>query len=152
MTLTDYVVEPMKEADLDAVMAIERACFPAPWSRQVFLEEMTRAWAYLDVLRRVRDGQVVGFCNYWRVADELQLLNVSVHPDERRRGCASRLMEHLLDYGRRSQCRLVTLEVRKTNEAAQRLYRRFRFKAVGLRAGYYADNGEDAVLMELALP
>ncbi len=142
-----YQIEPMKEADLDAVMAIERASSPNPWARKVFVEEMGRSWAYLEVMRRVSDGQVAAFCNYWKVADEVHLLNIATHPDERRRGLGTRLLEHLLDFARRHRTRLVTLEVRRSNDAAQRLYRRFGFKAVAVRAGYYADNGEDAVVM-----
>jgi ribosomal-protein-alanine N-acetyltransferase len=141
----------MREADLDAVMEIERLSFRAPWSRQVFLEELSRSWAYLDVLRWTTSGRVVAFCNYWRVADEVHILKVATHPDARRLGFGSRLLEHILVFARRQPCRLVTLEVRRSNEPAQRIYRRFAFKAVGLRPNYYADDNEDAVVMLLEL-
>ena len=77
--------------------------------------------------------------------------NVATHPQERRMGHASRLLAHVLEYARRAACRLVTLEVRRSNEAAQRLYRRFAFKAVGIRPKYYVDDQEDAVIMSLDL-
>ncbi len=146
-----YVIEPLREGDLDAVMEIERVSFKSPWSRQVFAEELGRSWAHVDIVRDQRTRRLVAFCNYWLVADEVHLLNVATHPQERRSGHASRLLAHVLDYARRAACRLVTLEVRRSNEAAQRLYRRFAFKAVGLRPKYYVDDQEDAVVMSLEL-
>jgi [ribosomal protein S18]-alanine N-acetyltransferase len=145
-----YVIQSLKPADLDAVMEIERLSFKSPWSRQVFAEELARSWAHVDVVRQTT-GAIVAFCNYWLVADEVHLLNVATHPQERRMGHASRLLAHVLEYARRAACRLVTLEVRRSNDAAQRLYRRFAFKAVGVRPHYYVDDQEDAVIMSLDL-
>lgn len=146
-----WTVEPMQVSDLEAVLEIGRLSFPAPWSAEVFHEEMARGWACLDVLRRARGGRAIAYSNYWQVADELHLLNVATHPEERRGGCASLLLEHMLTLGRRRGFRLVTLEVRRSNEVAQRLYRRFAFRSVGVRPSYYADNQEDAVVMTLEL-
>jgi ribosomal-protein-alanine N-acetyltransferase len=146
-----YLIQPLRPADLDAVMEIERVSFKSPWSRQVFAEELSRSWAHVDVVRHAVTGRIVAFCNYWLVADEVHLLNVASHPQERRLGHASRLLAHVIDYARLAACRLVTLEVRRSNEAAQRLYRRFAFKAVGVRPRYYVDDDEDAVVMSLEL-
>jgi ribosomal-protein-alanine N-acetyltransferase len=146
-----YAIQPAGPSDLNSIMEIERLCFHAPWSRQVFVEELTRAWARLDVLRSVSTGQVVAFCNYWLVTDEMHILNLATHPQERRQGHAERLLAHIIELGRRASCRLVTLEVRRSNEAAQRIYRRFAFKAVGIRPNYYVDDNEDAVVMVLDL-
>ena len=94
---------------------------------------------------------VVAFCNYWLVADELHILNVAVHPDERRRGHAARLVRHILDEASRNKAHVVSLEVRVSNQAAADLYRKFGFREVGRRPKYYADNGEDALLMDREL-
>jgi ribosomal-protein-alanine N-acetyltransferase len=144
----DYIIASSTEADLDAVMAIEELSFPTPWARQAFRDELDRPWARLEVLRQVASGTVVGFCNYWLVADELHILNVAVHPNERRRGRAAQLLQHILDEASRSKTRVVSLEVRMSNRAAQALYRKFGFREVGIRPRYYADNGENAVLMD----
>ena len=147
-------IEAMREADLDAVMEIEQASFRLPWSRQVFMEELGRPWAFLDVVRPsggAPHGRVLAFCNYWRVADEIHVLKVAAHPDARRMGFGSRLLSHIVEFTERQACRLITLEVRRSNEPAQRLYRRFGFRAVGLRPNYYADDNEDAVVMLLEL-
>jgi [ribosomal protein S18]-alanine N-acetyltransferase len=147
----DYIIARSTEADLEAVMAIERLSFPTPWQRQAFSDELARPWARLEVLRQVATGGVVGFCNYWLVADELHILNIAVHPDERRRGHAARLLEHILSEANRNKTRVASLEVRLSNHAAQALYRKFGFREVGTRPRYYADNGEDALLMDREL-
>lgn len=146
-----FVIEAMRASDLDAVMEIEGLSFKAPWSRQVFLDEMSRPWAFLEVMRAVPGGRVLAFCNYWRVADEVHILKIATHPDARRIGFGSALLAHMIDFSRRQPCRVVTLEVRRSNEEAQRIYRRFAFRAVGLRPNYYADDNEDALVMLLDL-
>jgi [ribosomal protein S18]-alanine N-acetyltransferase len=147
-------IVPMREGDIDEVCEIEGHSFRAPWPRQVFLEELDREWAYLDVVReRGRAGvsRVVAFCNYWLVRDEVHLLNIATHPHRRRAGLGRRLMEHMLDFARRRSCRFVTLEVRRSNEAAIGLYQAYGFRAVGVRPRYYAEDGEDAIVMTLEL-
>jgi len=147
----DYIIASSTASDLDAVMAIESLSFPTPWPRQAWSDELDRPWARVEVLREAASGRVVAFCNYWLVADELQILNVAVHPDERRHGHASHLLRHILSEANRNRIRLVSLEVRASNQAAQALYGKFAFREVGLRPKYYPDNGEDAVLMDLEL-
>ena len=91
----------MRESDLDAVMQIEQLSFRLPWSRQVFLEELSRPWAFLDVVRAGGGSRrVLAFCNYWRVADEVHILKVATHPDARRFGFGSRLLAHIVDFAR----------------------------------------------------
>jgi ribosomal-protein-alanine N-acetyltransferase len=142
-------IGPMRASDLDDVMEIERLAFKNPWSRQIFIEELERAWAHLDV---TRDGaRVSAFCNYWVVRDEVHLLNIAVHPTARRRGHAARLLAHIIDFGRRQRCRYITLEVRRSNRGAVKLYRSFGFRPVGIRAHYYVEDGEDAIVMLLDL-
>jgi ribosomal-protein-alanine N-acetyltransferase len=146
-----FLIEAMKAGDLDAVMEIERVSFRSPWSRQVFLEEMARDWAHVDVVREASTRRVVAFGNYWLVADEVHILNLATHPQARRGGHASRILAHMIDFARRELCRYVTLEVRRSNAAALRLYRRFAFRAVGVRPNYYAEDQEDAIVMLLDL-
>ncbi|HEY5088778.1 MAG TPA: ribosomal protein S18-alanine N-acetyltransferase [Polyangia bacterium] len=146
-----FLIEPMRRGDLDEVVEIERVSFRSPWSGQVFIEEMARDWAHVDVVRDAVRGSVVAFGNYWLVADEVHLLNVATDPRARRAGHASRMLAHIIDFGRRHDCRLVTLEVRRSNAAALRLYRRFAFRSVGVRPNYYAEDQEDAIVMLLDL-
>jgi ribosomal-protein-alanine N-acetyltransferase len=146
-----FQIEPMRLGDLDAVVEIERLSFRSPWSGQIFLEEMARDWAHVDVVRDAARGTVLAFGNYWLVADEVHLLNVATDPVARRAGHASRMLAHIVEFGRRHACRVVTLEVRRSNLAAARLYRRFGFRVVGVRPNYYAEDQEDAIVMLLDL-
>jgi ribosomal-protein-alanine N-acetyltransferase len=145
-------IGPITVDEIDPVMEIERHSFRSPWSREVFVEELDRPWAHVDVLRLPGDRPVAAFINYWLVKDEVHVLNVATHPDHRRRGHASRLLTHALAVGKKHQCRYVTLEVRRSNLGAIKLYRRFGFRAVGIRPNYYAEDQEDAILMILELP
>jgi [ribosomal protein S18]-alanine N-acetyltransferase len=148
-------ISPMQRADLEEVLAIEQHAFRSSWPRQIFLEELDREWAYLDVLRERQQGgasRIAAYCNYWLVRDEVHLLNIATHPDHRRRGHARQLMDHMVEFARRHRCRYITLEVRRSNQPAIELYRHFGFQPVGIRPRYYADDQEDAVVMLLELP
>lgn len=141
---------PASPSDLDEIMEIERLCFPTPWSRQVFVEEFNQEFSRIDVVRHDESRRMLAFINYWLVHDEVHVLNVATHPSWRRRGLARRLMDHAVQTGLARGARLVTLEVRRSNEAAQTLYERMGFKAVDVRPRYY-ENGEDAIVMILDL-
>jgi ribosomal-protein-alanine N-acetyltransferase len=140
----------MRVEDLDAIMEIERLSFKAPWSRRVFLEELEREWAHILVVKE-RGGRIVAFCNYWLVRDEVHILNLATHPEARRQGHAERLLRTVIDFARSHGCRFVTLEVRRSNYGAIRLYRSFSFRPVGIRPNYYVEDGEDAIVMLLEL-
>lgn len=144
----------MEVADLEEVLEIEAHSFRSKWPRRVFLEELDRDWAYLEVVRdRLSDGEtrIVAYCNYWLVRDEIHLLNIATHPEARRRGHARRLMDHMLEFARRHKCRYVTLEVRRSNQAAIEMYESYGFEAVGIRPRYYVEDREDAIVMTLEL-
>jgi ribosomal-protein-alanine N-acetyltransferase len=147
-----YEIVPMTEADIDDVLAIEQRASRSPWTRQVFVEELERAWARVELLRERRPGAPpLGFINYWLVRDEVHVLNLAVDPDARRQGHASRLMEHAIGYAHRQRCRYLTLEVRRSNAGAIRLYRKYGFRPVGVRPNYYLEDREDALVMLLEL-
>jgi ribosomal-protein-alanine N-acetyltransferase len=153
-----FEITPMNVSDLDDIMEIERVSFRAPWSRQVFVEELERDWAHVDVLR-MREAPspgrahapVLAFVNYWLVRDEVHVLNVATHPSARRQGHAARLIEHVVAFAHRRKCRYITLEVRRSNQAAIRLYRKYGFRPVGIRPNYYVEDNEDAIVMLLEL-
>jgi [ribosomal protein S18]-alanine N-acetyltransferase len=138
------ILERATAADLDAIDEIERHSFPIPWPRTTFEAELTRDHARIVVGRAPR---VIAFCNYWLIADEVHILAIATHPDHRRAGIAARLLDHALDDGRRIACTRATLEVRRSNQPAIALYQRAGFRGVHVRARYYQDNNEDAVIM-----
>lgn len=142
---------PMARSDLDRVMAINQESFPHPWSAELMERELGHPWS--TVLLAIPSGgeQVAGFIVFWTVHDEVHVLNVAVGADLRRRGVARALMDEAARLGRERGARLVTLEVRKGNEAALALYRQLGYREVGFRPNYYAEEGEDAVVMELLI-
>lgn len=147
-------VDPMGAEDLDQVLAIERASFPHPWSRQAFLYELRENRVARLWVARASDAPgtpVVGYLCLWLIADELHITNFAVDPAYRRRGIGRQLMGTLLELYRQEGATRAALEVRPGNDQARRLYEAFGFRQVGLRKGYYFDTGEDAVLMEARL-
>jgi len=142
----DISIEPMKMSDLKQVLAIENMSFPAPWSRQAFISELTYNRAAIYLVAR-QDDQIIGYAGMWVVVDEAHITNIAVHPAWRRLGVGRRLMDRLVEIAQANRCRAITLEVRKSNLAAQNLYTQYGFTAQGLRRGYYSDNGEDAIIM-----
>lgn len=143
---------PMRPADLDRVMAINTASFQHPWSADLIRRELFHEWS--TILLAVEDGaagEVLGFIVFWVVHDEVHVLNVAVAAEHRRRGVARALMGEAALRGRSRGARLVTLEVRRSNAPALALYRALGYRDVAVRPRYYAEEGEDAIVMELAL-
>lgn len=143
-------VEPMTVADLPYVLAIERKSFTSPWSEANFrheIEDNPLAW---NLVARAA-GSVVAFACAYVVSDELMINDLAVESSIRRRGLGSALLRHLIDGARVRGCRRATLEVRPGNVAARALYAAFGFSVVGTRPGYYADTGEDALLLTCTL-
>ena len=139
----------MTVADLDDVMKIESAAFTSPWSRQFFLEELQATPARSILCQG--DGGPIGYVIYWELVGELDIHNVAVHPNHRRQGIARALLNDILEGATNRGCRRATLEVRRSNDPAQALYRSLGFEICGLRKEYYSDNGEDAWIMERSL-
>ena len=139
----------MTAADIENVIAIERASFQFPWSTRFFLDELQVDCAR-SLLAEV-EGRIVGYVLFWFLPEEVDIHNIAVHPDFRRQGIGRLLLEQVIDSARRQERLRVTLDVRFSNAPAQNLYRSFGFVIRGLRKGYYSDNGEDALVMALEL-
>jgi len=143
-------IRAMRVDDLPSILEIERESFPSPWKREHFLHEIARnpfAWSRVAEV----GGRIVAYACLWRVDDELAINNLAVHPHERRRGVGAWFLGRLLADARASGCTHATLEVRPSNVAARRLYDRHGFREAGRRPGYYAVEGEDAIVMTVVL-
>jgi ribosomal-protein-alanine N-acetyltransferase len=142
------LVRAMQPEDIPAVLAIDRDSFPNPWPENTYAYELRKNPAsHLLVAQTREPPEVIGVAGYWMVVDEAHLSTFAVRPDRRRRGVGTILLAALLRQAAGLGAVSALLEVRAGNLAAQSLYRRFGFRAVGRRSGYYKDNGEDAVLM-----
>jgi [ribosomal protein S18]-alanine N-acetyltransferase len=145
----DVLLRPLVAADLPAVMTIERASFSTPWRESTFRGLMLRRDS--NLVGAVRDGRLVGYAVCWTVADQAELGNVAVAPDERSRGTGRRLVEAILTIVRGRGARECFLEVRESNLHARALYEQCEFQLVGRRRNYYAKPTEDAFVMRREL-
>lgn len=139
--------------DLPRIIEIERLCFAQPWSLESFKRELLLPFSRITVAiddETTISGQPGGFLCRWLVADECHILNVAVHPESRRLGIATLLMQRAIDEAKAKQSQFVTLEVRRSNLQARKLYRKLKFEEHRLRRNYYGP-GEDAIVMELEL-
>ncbi len=143
--MSDTIIRRMTVNDVDEVYAIEAAAFARPWTRQDFVKEMT-VNACARYLVAERDGRVIGYAGAWIVLDEAHVTNVAVAEEWRGKGIGRLLTAGLLQYASNLGVVYATLEVRRSNEAAKRLYLSLGFEYVGVRKRYYEDNGEDALL------
>jgi ribosomal-protein-alanine N-acetyltransferase len=135
-------------ADLPQVVAIERRAFTTPWSLAMFVLELSKPSGVC--LAAVVETELAGYIVCSRYDTVWHVMNVAVDPDRRRRGIAIALIGALLE--RIGDDAQVTLEVRRSNTGALALYERFGFRSAGVRPRYYADNGEDAVIMWRVAP
>jgi len=142
---SEIIIRRMTEADVDGVAAVEAATFPTPWSRDAFDSEMRNVAARYLVAEK--EGKVIGYAGAWIILDESHITNIAVLKEERGQGIGRRLTEGLIQYLSNLGAAYATLEVRKSNEVAQNLYKSLGFIKLGVRKRYYEDNGEDALIM-----
>jgi ribosomal-protein-alanine N-acetyltransferase len=134
---------------LDRILEIEIRSFSAPWSRNGFLQELENPVSEIWALISGRD--LLGYFCFWAVRDEIQLLDLAVHPQHRGHGFGSYLLSQMISFASARGIFRIWLEVRASGATARRLYERFGFVESGRRKNYYTAPEEDAVVMSLAL-
>ena len=139
-------LENMRFEDIDQVCEIENLSFATPWSRESFESELSQNSLAKYIVSKV-NGKVVAYGGMWIVLDEAHITNIAVHPDYRGQKIGEKLVHALLQTAKESKTARITLEVRALNEVARKLYKKLGFEDSGIRKGYYADTGEDAVIM-----
>ena len=136
----------MELSHLDAVYDIECGTSAIPWTKNDLRKEVTDNKHAQYKVASI-DGIIVGYAGLWHIVNEGQITNIAVSEKYRRRGVASKLVEALIDMAREKEMIGLTLEVRVSNIAALNLYEKYGFKSEGIRKRYYADTGEDAIIM-----
>lgn len=134
------------EEDLDAVVAIEQACFATPWNREQFCMSLKSNYCHLYGVKL--GSQVCAYILYTYVDTCMEIINIATLASCRHKGMATFLFEHLFKEKFLGHAK-ITLEVRSKNLPALALYRKFLFKAVGMRKNYYKD--DDAIIMSRVL-
>ena len=144
-------IHKMSPDDLDQILEME-APSPSPWSRDMFLQEMSLPLAHCFSLRieETPESPIIGFVCFRMVGDESELLKICVHPDHGRAGWGRRLMAFHLAYCRSRGIKTSFLEVSRNNDPALRLYKRFGYRRIGTRPNFY-EGTVDAFLMVRAL-
>lgn len=154
MEIHELRISRMTEADLKDVVTIENRSFSLPWNENLFIAELSLDCAHNFTGRLTSNGGgdvLVGYICGWLFRDEAHILNIAVHPEYRRLGLGTSLLRFFCDFCRGSQVKILTLDVRKSNRTALGMYRKIGFRKVGQRPRYYADNGEDALILGLSL-
>lgn len=143
-------IRPMTPMDLDAVMAIETAIYPFPWTRGIFSDCM-RVGYQCHVFQQY--NEVVAYSVLSIAAAEAHVLTVCVRPDIQRQGLGRLMMENMLELAKQGGVETILLEVRPSNTGAIRLYHDLQFNEVGVRPDYYPaeDGREDALIMARSL-
>ena len=140
----------MTARDLDALMAIENAIYPYPWTRGNFSDSLDAGYHCWIV---ECGGVIVGYSVVMIAAGEAHLLNLSIAPGWQRRGLGAGLLRFIIKLARDYQAGKIFLEVRPSNTAARALYGGAGFAEIAVRRDYYPAGAgrEDAVVMELTL-
>jgi ribosomal-protein-alanine N-acetyltransferase len=139
------------DRDLDDILALDLVTFTNPWTRAMYEWEARRSDVsrlYVACAPAAGAGEVlVAYCAVWVIYDELHINNLAVHPDWRRRGVARTLLEAVLTDAANAGAHDATLEVRRSNDAALKLYEALGFTVEGVRVGYYSQPDEDALVL-----
>ncbi|HSC28510.1 MAG TPA: ribosomal protein S18-alanine N-acetyltransferase [Vicinamibacterales bacterium] len=133
--------------DIEAVAALEAACFTNPWTLEMLQRELEQNPHVRVYVLRLPELPVAAFCACWIIRDELHINTIAVDEGHRRQGLARALMIHVMADAARAGAQRATLEVRQSNEPARRLYSALGFGVAGLRRGYYTDPDEDALIL-----
>ena len=140
-------LRPMRRRDLPRVLSIEGATFRTPWSRDAFEREFHLPQSRQLVAHGGAMDEALGYAIYWRVLDEIYLLDLAVDPGSQRQGVATLLVEKICCDASADLVRVVSLEVAVGNSSARAFYAAVGFEETGRRPRYYA-RGEDALVLE----
>jgi ribosomal-protein-alanine N-acetyltransferase len=151
--LDEIGIRRMTLDDVPEVTAIDRLEDRDPWTESIFRRELELPMAQTMV---AIDGQgqgvpIAGFIAFWIVADEVQLHKIVVSRPYRRRGIAAKLFQAMMESALARGLSRTTLEVRRDNEAAIKLYEMLGYRVIAVRSGYYGRAGEDALIMSAEL-
>ena len=141
----------MKEEDLTKVLIIERLSFNSPWSKFYFLHEMhfnSESILIMMIQKNSFDEQVIGYVDLWKERNGLHIANFAINPETRNKGFGGAFLHFIFYFAEAMNIRRISLEVRISNFAAIKLYKKLGFALRNTIPEYYVDNKEDAYLME----
>lgn len=139
-------IASMRLHDIAEVLDVEAACFPTPWPRNAFHNELTENKLAHYFVGRF-DDKVVGYGGLWVILEDAHITTVAVDPRHQRKRFGEQILIRLIEEAIARGARWITLEVRESNTPAQNLYKKYGFTVVSTRRGYYSDNDENALVM-----
>lgn len=144
--MAELVIRKMEVTDIQQVMEVEISSFKSPWPEDIFYQEVVNNdHAHYFVMEV--DKKIVGYAGLWIVIDDAQITNIAVMPNYRGHKLGERLFQYIALQATRMGVKRLSLEVRKSNIIAQKMYRKFGLVPGGIRKGYYSDDQEDAIVM-----
>ena len=142
-------ISPMTLDDVSAVLRIEAASFATSWPYNAFTSEIrdNRLAHYFVGRDGARPGSIVAYGGIWVILEDSHITTIAVHPDRRGLRYGEQMLQYLLREAIARGASWITLEVRESNDVAQRLYQKYGFTVVSTRRAYYSDNNENALVM-----
>lgn len=142
-----YRIRKMIPEDLERILSIEQRSFPTPWSRKTFEKHLLEKYEKLDAFVLCNE-EIIGYLAIWqRNENRTHIGNIAVRKSRRKEGFGSKLVSFALEFGSKEDCEVISLDVRKSNKPAIKLYEKFDFRVLGTKPGYYKKSGDDALLM-----
>ncbi|MCK8816134.1 ribosomal protein S18-alanine N-acetyltransferase [Natroniella sulfidigena] len=143
--MSQLEIAPMQKKYLGQILKIERETFAVPWSKAAFKRELNTEHGYYIV--GLVGEQIIAYLGAWIVSYKAHLTTLAISKNYRRQKIATELLRYLYAKLEARKIKMITLEVRMSNQTAQKLYRKEGFVSIGVREGYYSDNQEDALIM-----
>lgn len=144
--MANFSIRKMNDTDIEKVMMIDSLSFPAPWTREIYEQEINKNdFAHYFVIED--DGDIIGYVGLWIVFEDAQITNIAVAPNYRGKNVGKKLFSFAMVFAMQKGAHFLSLEVRPSNEVAKNMYRSFGLQEAGIRKNYYPDNGEDAIVM-----
>lgn len=142
----DIILRKMVEEDIDYIVEIEKEAFTTPWSKEAFKTEINENKLAYYLVAEV-DGKAVAYGGIWLILNEGHITNIAVKEEYKGNGLGNKIVEGLIYHCVKLGIDNMTLEVRRSNSVAISLYEKYGFLDYGVRPNYYADDGEDAIIM-----
>ena len=136
------MVIPLGASDVDELIELEKLCFAYSWTRDQFLMGLERG--VFTILGVRNNGILVGYIAFSLIEDEMEILNLAVHPDFRKRHIGTKLLDRGFEICRKKGIAKSFLDVKESNVAAIDMYEKFGYTQIGIRKKYYPDTKENA--------
>ncbi len=138
-------IREMRKEDIPSIIILEKELFSTAWEEEMFLEEIEKQYAY--VLQE--ENEIIGYVCGWKILDEFNITNIAIASDFQRQGFGELLVRFIISKLLKDECYKFYLEVRESNNKAQRLYEKIGFSVIGSRKKYYHTPEEDAQILGL---